>query len=225
MHAAVGGNRLHVGISAAPRTAAGVHQRTAARYGAIKPRTACGGVRVVSAVAARPGELELTAFRERVRAFIADHAPAILAREGHRAPESAEQETLLRTWFAALFDAGFAGADWPVEYRRPAPTTIRCTTALSARRSCAPAHRAPSIRSTWQHMCCCISVPRNRNPRCCRRCGAASTCGASCSASRTPEATSPPYGAGASDRLTAAGSSTDRRRGSPTGTGRTWAWR
>jgi alkylation response protein AidB-like acyl-CoA dehydrogenase len=71
---------------------------------------------VVSAVAARPGELELTAFRERVRAFIADHAPAILAREGHRAPEDAEQEALLRTWFAALFEAGFAGADWPVEH-------------------------------------------------------------------------------------------------------------
>ena len=70
----------------------------------------------MSAVAARPGEPELTAFRERVRAFIADHAPAILAREGHRAPESAEQETLLRTWFAALFEAGFAGADWPVEH-------------------------------------------------------------------------------------------------------------
>ena len=70
----------------------------------------------MSAVAARPGELELTAFRERVRAFIADHAPAILAREGHRAPEDAAQEALLRTWFAALFEAGFAGADWPVEH-------------------------------------------------------------------------------------------------------------
>jgi alkylation response protein AidB-like acyl-CoA dehydrogenase len=70
---------------------------------------------VVSAVA-RPSESELNAFRERVRAFIADHAPAIVAREGHRAPEDAAQEALLRTWFAALFDAGLAGADWPVEH-------------------------------------------------------------------------------------------------------------
>ena len=71
---------------------------------------------MVSAVAVRPDELALTAFRERVRAFIADHAPAVVAREGHRAPEDAGQETLLRAWFAALFEAGFVGADWPVEH-------------------------------------------------------------------------------------------------------------
>src|SRR6185437_1421438 len=115
MHAAVRRNRLHLGIPAAPRTAAGVHQRTIAWDGAIKPRAARGGVGVVSAVA-RPSESELNAFRERVRAFIADHAPAIVAREGHRAPETSGQEALLRQWFAGLFDAGFVGADWPVEH-------------------------------------------------------------------------------------------------------------
>ncbi|CAM2845100.1 acyl-CoA dehydrogenase family protein [Mycobacterium intermedium] len=56
------------------------------------------------------------AFRERVRAHIAQHAPPIEAREGHRAPKDADQEAQLRRWFAGLFDAGFVGADWPVEY-------------------------------------------------------------------------------------------------------------
>lgn len=64
----------------------------------------------------RPTDAQLSDFRERVRAHIAQHAPPIQAREGHRAPETAEQEALLRAWFASLFDAGLAGADWPVEY-------------------------------------------------------------------------------------------------------------
>jgi alkylation response protein AidB-like acyl-CoA dehydrogenase len=64
----------------------------------------------------RPSEEAMNAFRDRVRAFIAEHAPPIEAREGHRAPVDAAQEAQLRTWFAALFDAGFVGADWPVEH-------------------------------------------------------------------------------------------------------------
>ncbi|OBF92159.1 acyl-CoA dehydrogenase [Mycobacterium sp. 852002-51163_SCH5372311] len=64
----------------------------------------------------RPSRAQLSEFRSRVRAHIAEHAPAFEAREGHRAPETAEQEALLRKWFASLFDAGFTGADWPVEY-------------------------------------------------------------------------------------------------------------
>lgn len=64
----------------------------------------------------RPGEASLAEFRGRVRAHIAEHAPPFVAREGRRAPESADQEAHLRTWFAGLFHAGFIGADWPVEY-------------------------------------------------------------------------------------------------------------
>lgn len=64
----------------------------------------------------RPGEAQLREFRERLRAHIADHAPSFAAREGRRAPEDAGQEAALRTWFAGLFDAGFVGADWPIEY-------------------------------------------------------------------------------------------------------------
>ncbi|OBH62145.1 acyl-CoA dehydrogenase [Mycobacterium colombiense] len=64
----------------------------------------------------RPTETQLVEFRNRVRAHITEHAPAIEAREGHRAPETAEQEAKLRRWFAGLFEAGLVGADWPVEY-------------------------------------------------------------------------------------------------------------
>ena len=70
----------------------------------------------MSASPTRPTADELAAFRDRVKAHIVEHAPPFEAREGHRAPETAAQETLLRTWFASLFGAGFVGADWPVEY-------------------------------------------------------------------------------------------------------------
>ncbi|GFG50229.1 acyl-CoA dehydrogenase [Mycolicibacterium agri] len=64
----------------------------------------------------RPSAEQLDAFRSRVRAHIAEFAPPFQAREGHRAPGDASQEAQLRTWFAGLFNAGFVGADWPVEY-------------------------------------------------------------------------------------------------------------
>ncbi|MEZ0341311.1 acyl-CoA dehydrogenase family protein [Mycobacterium sp. pV006] len=70
----------------------------------------------MSAGAARPDDAQLARFRQQVRAFIGQHAPPIEAREGHRAPVDAEQERLLRRWFAGLFEAGFIGADWPVEH-------------------------------------------------------------------------------------------------------------
>ncbi|MBP1821657.1 acyl-CoA dehydrogenase family protein [Mycobacterium sp. OAE908] len=70
----------------------------------------------MSALGARPTEAQLADFRRRVRAHIVEHAPPFEAREGWRAPENAEQEAQLRRWFATLFDAGFVGADWPVEY-------------------------------------------------------------------------------------------------------------
>lgn len=69
----------------------------------------------MSVAPTRPSEAQLAEFRQRVRAHIAEHAPPFDAREGRRAPENAEQEAQLRKWFATLFDAGFVGADWPVE--------------------------------------------------------------------------------------------------------------
>lgn len=70
----------------------------------------------MTTTAVRPSAESLAAFRSAVRKFIAQNAPDVRAREGHRAPVDAAQEALLRSWFAALFDAGFVGADWPVEY-------------------------------------------------------------------------------------------------------------
>lgn len=70
----------------------------------------------MSNVGGRPSAQELAAFRNQVRTHISRHAPTVEAREGHRAPTNAEQEAELRRWFAGLFDAGFVGADWPVEH-------------------------------------------------------------------------------------------------------------
>lgn len=70
----------------------------------------------MSAPVARPSDAQLTEFRHRVRAHIAQHAPPFAAREGRRAPENAKQQAQLRSWFATLFDAGLVGADWPVEH-------------------------------------------------------------------------------------------------------------
>lgn len=70
----------------------------------------------MSSAGRRPNADQLAEFRARVRTHVANHAPPFEAREGRRAPESAEQQAALRTWFAGLFDAGFVGADWPVEY-------------------------------------------------------------------------------------------------------------
>ena len=70
----------------------------------------------MSAAGSRPTDAQLAEFRAHVRAHIAEHAPPFDSREGRRAPENADQEAQLRTWFATLFDAGFVGADWPTEY-------------------------------------------------------------------------------------------------------------
>jgi alkylation response protein AidB-like acyl-CoA dehydrogenase len=55
------------------------------------------------------------AFRQRVRAVIAADAP-YEAREGHRAPETPEQELALRRWYRSLYGKGLIGASWPPEW-------------------------------------------------------------------------------------------------------------
>ncbi|MFJ3779751.1 acyl-CoA dehydrogenase family protein [Streptomyces sp. NPDC090075] len=54
-------------------------------------------------------------FRARVREVIAKHAP-FEAREGHRAPKSAEQEAAMRSWYRTLYDNGLLGRSWPAEW-------------------------------------------------------------------------------------------------------------
>lgn len=58
---------------------------------------------------------ELEAFRKKVRAFVAEHAPGIKTHTGVRAPEP-ELMPAIREWTAKLFEAGFLGINWPAEY-------------------------------------------------------------------------------------------------------------
>ncbi|WP_194830156.1 acyl-CoA dehydrogenase family protein [Nocardia sp. XZ_19_231] len=58
---------------------------------------------------------ELEVFRQKVRAFVAEHAPGIKAHAGVRAPEP-ELMPAIREWTAKLFENGFLGINWPVEF-------------------------------------------------------------------------------------------------------------
>jgi alkylation response protein AidB-like acyl-CoA dehydrogenase len=66
--------------------------------------------------AGRPSAEELDEFRARVRKVIAEHAPAVVAREGYRAPGDEVEQRQLRDWFRAMYDHGLLGADWPAEF-------------------------------------------------------------------------------------------------------------
>lgn len=57
----------------------------------------------------------LEAFRAEVRTFIANNAPGAKQHTGVRAPEP-KLIPAIRRWTAALFDAGYLGADWPEKY-------------------------------------------------------------------------------------------------------------
>lgn len=59
---------------------------------------------------------EIEAFRRHVHDYIAANAPDLPYRVGTRSPENADESALLRAWSRQLYDAGFHGADWPVEY-------------------------------------------------------------------------------------------------------------
>jgi alkylation response protein AidB-like acyl-CoA dehydrogenase len=61
------------------------------------------------------GPDEPEAFRSAVRAFIAQNAPAMKVRRGHRAPDPGDIG-VLRAWTAALYGQGYYGADWPPEW-------------------------------------------------------------------------------------------------------------
>jgi alkylation response protein AidB-like acyl-CoA dehydrogenase len=58
----------------------------------------------------------LRAFREEVREFLAARAPRLPMRAGFRSPENAEEDRTVRAWRAALYEAGYLGGDWPVEW-------------------------------------------------------------------------------------------------------------
>jgi len=60
-------------------------------------------------------DIELDELRARIRAFIAERAPRMTVRPGHRAPEP-EDVPALRAWTAALYASGWFGAGWPEEW-------------------------------------------------------------------------------------------------------------
>ncbi|HVW42838.1 MAG TPA: acyl-CoA dehydrogenase family protein [Amycolatopsis sp.] len=57
----------------------------------------------------------LEAFREKVRAFVAEHAPGTKVHSGVRAPAPG-QIPAIRAWTAKLYAAGFLGIDWPERF-------------------------------------------------------------------------------------------------------------
>ncbi|MFI5040424.1 MAG: acyl-CoA dehydrogenase family protein [Acidimicrobiales bacterium] len=59
---------------------------------------------------------DLEEFRRRVRAHIVAHAPPFRGRTGTRSPENDEQAEILRQWSASLYEHGFLGGGWPVEF-------------------------------------------------------------------------------------------------------------
>ena len=57
------------------------------------------------------------AFRQRARAWLEANLPAGWGTPAYRAPAGADEEVaFLRQWQRRLFDGGWAGLDWPVEY-------------------------------------------------------------------------------------------------------------
>jgi alkylation response protein AidB-like acyl-CoA dehydrogenase len=59
---------------------------------------------------------DLETFRQEVQAFIAEFAPSIPPRAGVRSAENEVELKLLQDWTGRLYEAGYAGSDWPTEY-------------------------------------------------------------------------------------------------------------
>jgi alkylation response protein AidB-like acyl-CoA dehydrogenase len=59
---------------------------------------------------------ELAQFRAEVRAYIAEHAPAIPPRAGVRSAENDAEFKALQEWTGRLYEAGYVGSDWPREF-------------------------------------------------------------------------------------------------------------
>jgi alkylation response protein AidB-like acyl-CoA dehydrogenase len=53
--------------------------------------------------------------RQQVRDLVAEKAPDVACKAGFRSPEP-DEVPLYRQWMADLFEAGFLGASWPVEF-------------------------------------------------------------------------------------------------------------
>ena len=58
---------------------------------------------------------DLTEYRDRLRAHVAAHRPAMQRLPGTRSPKR-DDLPQYRAWCASLFESGFVGADWPTEW-------------------------------------------------------------------------------------------------------------
>ncbi len=88
---------------------------------------------------------ELAEFRTEVRAFIAEHAPAIPPRAGVRSAENDAEFKALQEWTGRLYEAGYVGADWPAGIRGPRRPLTR--TLDHRRRRSSLARRLPARRA------------------------------------------------------------------------------
>ena len=61
-------------------------------------------------------EFDEQGFRNRIRDFIAHNVPDLPYRVGTRSPEDKAESDVLREWGRQVYDAGYEGADWPVEF-------------------------------------------------------------------------------------------------------------
>ena len=59
--------------------------------------------------------IDVEAFRDEVRAFVAEHGHPMIGR-GRPGPADEDEERAIRAWLASLYDAGYLGGGWPVEW-------------------------------------------------------------------------------------------------------------
>ena len=59
--------------------------------------------------------VDIDAYRQEVRSFIADRAVR-MTHEGVRVPRDADEEVAIRTWLGSLYDAGYLGSGWPEQW-------------------------------------------------------------------------------------------------------------
>lgn len=84
------------------------------------------------------------AFREKLRAWLAENIPAGWGQPGFKEPEGDEQLAFYRAWSRKLYDAGYVGLTWPKEYGgHAAPLTYQLIMLEEFARSGAPAHVNP----------------------------------------------------------------------------------
>jgi alkylation response protein AidB-like acyl-CoA dehydrogenase len=84
---------------------------------------------------------EEAAFRERLRAWLAENLPPGWGSPGHREPAGEERVAFLRDWSRRMFDAGYIGLTWPARYGgHEAPLTHQAILLEEMGRAEAPEH-------------------------------------------------------------------------------------